>query len=117
MAKLKWIRRFERYRQVSDLCSKPEESQVNTLIYSMGDQANDILCLFMLSEEDQKNHGMVQDRFEWNFIKWHNVIYKRAKFNQRKQMDDETADSFITALYGLTEHCDYRALHDETASS
>ena len=60
----KWIRRFERYRQVSDLCSKPEESQVNTLIYSMGDQANDILCSFVLSEEDQKNHGMVRDRFE-----------------------------------------------------
>ena len=28
-------------------------------------------------------------------------------------MDGETADSFITALYGLAEHCQYRALHDE----
>ena len=28
-------------------------------------------------------------------------------------MDGETADSFITALYGLAEHCDYGALHDE----
>jgi len=28
-------------------------------------------------------------------------------------MDGETADSFITALYGLVEHCEYGALHDE----
>ena len=50
----KWIRRFEKFRQASDLCSKPEESQVNTLIYSMGDQADNILHSFTLLEEDQK---------------------------------------------------------------
>ena len=28
-------------------------------------------------------------------------------------MNGETTDSFITALYGLAEHCQYKALHDE----
>jgi len=60
----KLIRRFERFRQASDLSSKPEESQVNTLIYSMGDQADDILRSFALSEEDQKKYGTVRDRLE-----------------------------------------------------
>ena len=102
----KWIRRFERFRQASDLSSDPEESQVNSLIYSMGDQADDVLHSFVLSEEDQKKYGTVRDRLERHFIKPRNVIYERAKFNQRKQMDSETADSCITALYGLTEHCE-----------
>ena len=38
----KWIRCFERFRKVSGLDTKDEEAQVNTLIYSMGDKADDI---------------------------------------------------------------------------
>ena len=40
----KWIRRFERFRQASGLSGKPDADQVNTLIYSMGDEADDILA-------------------------------------------------------------------------
>ena len=50
----KWIGRFERFRQASELQSKTEESQINTLIYTMADQADDIFLSFQLSEEDQK---------------------------------------------------------------
>ena len=39
----KWLRRFERFRQASGLAEKSEEAQVNTLIYCMGDEADDIL--------------------------------------------------------------------------
>ena len=38
---------------------------------------------------------------------------KRAKFNQRRQEDGESVDAFITALYTLSEHCNYGNLHDE----
>ena len=39
----KWIRRFERFRNASDLEEKSEEAQVNTLIYTMGAEADDII--------------------------------------------------------------------------
>ena len=42
----KWLKRFERFRQASELCKKTEESQVNTLLYSMGEKADDILQSF-----------------------------------------------------------------------
>lgn len=42
-----------------------------------------------------------------------NVIYERARFNLRKQGDNETVESFVTALYTLVEHCDYGTLHDK----
>ena len=94
----KWIRRFERFRQASDLSSKTEESQVNTLMYSMGDQADDILRSFALPEADQKKYETVRNRFEQHFVKRRNIIFERAKFNQRKQEDGETADSFISTV-------------------
>ncbi len=38
----KWSKRFERFRVASGLELQPEENQVNTLIYTMGDEAEDI---------------------------------------------------------------------------
>ena len=39
----KWIRQFERFRHASGLKGKDKTVQVHTLIYSMGDAADDIL--------------------------------------------------------------------------
>ena len=109
----KWIRRFERFRQASGLKDNDEEGQVNTLIYAMGDEADDILCGLGLSAEDKKKFDTVRDKFEAHFVKRRNTIFERAKFNQRKQEKAESADSFITSLYCLAKHCGYGALHDE----
>ena len=48
-----------------------------------------------------------------HFVKWRNVIFERCKFNQRKQEEGESVDSFITALHGLAEHCNYGALRSK----
>ena len=79
----------------------------------MRDQANDILHSFNLSDEDAKKYKVVKEKFDAHFIKRRNVIFERAKFNMRKQEDGETADSFITALYELAEHCNYGNLREE----
>ena len=65
----KWIRRFERFRQASGLASKSEENQVNTLVYSMGDDADDILASFGMTEQEKKVYEMVKGKFESYFIK------------------------------------------------
>ena len=46
----RWIRRFERFRQATGL--------VNTLIYTMGDAADNI---FMLEDEDRKKYEVVKE--------------------------------------------------------
>ena len=109
----RWIRRFERFRQASGLETKGQESQVNTLIYTMGDKADDILSSFGLSEDDQKKYSVVKDKFDGYFVKRRNVIFERAKFNSRKQLQDETVDDFITDLFCLAELCSYGELRDE----
>ena len=42
-----------------------------------------------------------------------NVILERAKFNRRNQLKGETAETYITVLYGLVENCKYGVLKDE----
>ena len=64
----------------------------------MGDQADDNLCSFALSEEDQKKNETVRSRFDSHFIKRQNIIFEGAKFNSRKQEAGETAEPG-TAFY------------------
>ena len=56
----KWSRRFERFRQASGLAKEEEESQINTLIYAMGDQADDILNSFKPSTTQLKQYHNVK---------------------------------------------------------
>ena len=109
----KWIKRFERFRSASGLNKSDSESQVNTLLYTMGSNSDDIMPTFGLSAEDAAKYDVVKDKFDKHFVKRRNVIYERAKFNRRKQESGESVDTFITDLYGLAEHCQFGTLHDE----
>ena len=109
----KWIRRFDRFRCASGLSEREEENQVHTLIYSMGEEADDILSSFELSVADQKKYETVKGKFESYFVKRRNTIFERAKFNRRKQEEGETIDEFILNLHRLAEHCAYGVLREE----
>ena len=87
--------------------------QVNTLIYTMGDRADDILRSLTLTAEDRKKYDKVKERFNEHFVGKRNVIYERVRFNMRRQEEGESVDMFITALYELAEHCGYGELNDE----
>ena len=78
---IKWIRRFERFRSASGLSKIDEESQVNTLVYSMGSKSNDILATFGLTTKDSKKYDVVKDKFDGYFVKRRNIIFERAKFH------------------------------------
>lgn len=109
----KWIRRFEKFRLASNLHLSSEANQVNTLIYCMGDEADDILRGQALSDVQRQQYQAVRDTLDIYFVPRKNIIYERARFNQRVQLANETVDLFVTALYALAENCNYGALHDE----
>ena len=110
---LKWIRRFQRFCQASGLSEKSSKNQVNMLVYTMGDAADNILSSFGLTDNDKKKYETVVAKFESPSIKKQNVIFERAKFNQRKQEEGESADASITDLYCLSGHCKYGGLREE----
>ena len=70
----KWIWWFERYKSASGLEEKSPETQVNTLIYTMGAEADDIFQSFDLSDEDKKKHATVKAKFESHYVKRRKVI-------------------------------------------
>jgi len=109
----RWLRRFERFRVASNLAQASDLHQVNTLIYCMGDKADDILCGLAMTTEERGNYETVQNKFKEYFTGKINVIYERAKFNSRKQEQDEPVNDFITALYSLSERCAFGPLRDE----
>lgn len=109
----KWIRRFERFRMASGLIDKPDEYQVNSLLYTLGDTADDILSVLPLSEDDKKKYDKVKAAFEAHCVGKHNVIYERAKFNMRHQEEGESVESFITSVHTLAENCQFGTLRDE----
>ena len=109
----KWIRRFECFSDASGLSTKEDAHQISTLIYSMGDAADDILASLSLMAEEKKVYRTVRDKLEAHFVKKRNIIYERLKFNLRIQKEGESIDSFITDLHCLAQHCNYGILRDE----
>ena len=109
----KLITRFERFRTASELDQKSEETQVTTLIYSMGEEADEIFNSFTMTSDDRKKYNAVKAKFERYFIIKRNFIFECAKFNLRVQKENEPVDTFTTDLFTLAQHCNYGNLHDE----
>ena len=110
----KWKRRFEQFRTASGLAVDEDQTrQVSTLLYCLGGEADDVLTSTNITEEERKQYASVLKKFDDFFKVRRNVIFERARFNGRNQLDAETAESYITVLYGLVENCEYGALRDE----
>ena len=104
---------FKCFRVASELNKQDKESEVNTLVYSMGDKVDNIPQSFNLSETDKKKYKSVKDKLEGYFVIKRYVIFERAQFNMHVQQKGEYVDSFITDLYTPAEFCKFGELHDE----
>ena len=108
----KWLRCFERYRIASGLQNKMEKEQVGTLLYAMGECANDIITTLRVNEETAL-YTDVRAALNSYFVARRNTIVERARFNTRKQTPEESVDTFIQDLYRIAEDCDYGTLKDQ----
>ena len=54
---------FEQFRIALGVAEEAEECQVNTLLYCLGDDAEDILHSTNISEEDRKKYGKASTSF------------------------------------------------------
>ena len=109
----KWKRCFQQYRDASGLSGETNARQVSTLLYCLGEEANDVLASTNISNEDKKLFDKVMEKFDEFFNVRHNVIFERARFNQRNQLPGESAEKYIAELYRLAENCNYGNLKDE----
>lgn len=109
-----WKRRFERYRTATELNKKSGEVQVCSLVYAMGSEAENIFKSFTFTDPAHENNfEIVMRKYDEYFFPRRNVIHERAVFHQRAQRPGEQAETFIRALYDLSEHCEFGASRDE----
>ena len=69
-----WIREFERFRSAEGLKERDEESQVNALLYTMGDKSDDILATFDLSAENKNKYEPVKKKLDGFFMKRNMIL-------------------------------------------
>ena len=105
----KWKRRFEQFTSASGLDKEDEACRISTLLYCLGEEANDVLSSTNISAEDRKKYDQVMGKLDEYFQVRKDMIYERARFNRHDQLDGETAEEYITALYALVKTCDYKA--------
>ena len=109
-----WITRFERYRVATELDKKSDAIQINTLIYSMGVEAeNAFKALTFTTTENSAEYVPVVAAFAKYFNPKTNVIHERAMFYQRSQNVGESAEQYIRVLYELADKCDFKDKKDE----
>ncbi|KAK0146758.1 hypothetical protein N1851_013875 [Merluccius polli] len=109
-----WKQRFVRFRSATKLNKEDGAVQVSSLIYAMGSESENIFRSFTFTDEGQQdNFDVVLAKFDEYFVPRRNVIHERARFHQRIQRPGEKAETFIRALYELSEHCDFGASREE----
>ena len=109
----KWSKRFEQFRVTSGLSTKDDTRQVCMLLYCLGEEAEDVLKSTNITEEERKVYATVLGKFDIFFQVRKNVIFKRARFNRRPQLEGEMAEQYIAVLYNLTDSCNFGALKGE----
>ena len=109
----RWLRRFEQYRVASGLSTEDEEKQLNTLLYCLGEEAGDVFAVSGATDKTKKKYTEAVDTFEKFFGVRKNLIFERARFNSRDQMEGESAEQYLLVLHALARNCDYGQLRDE----
>nr|XP_057937756.1 cytokine receptor family member b2 isoform X2 [Doryrhamphus excisus] len=89
-----WIRRFERFRVAAGLDGKEESYQVNALVYTMGDKADDILSTLGLKDEEIKKQQPVMRETNVKDIKEANV--DALKFKKKTFKENQARKPFET---------------------
>ena len=82
--------------------------QINTLIYTMGNEVENVLYSYQLSEDDLKKYHM--KKFESHFVKRR---MQHLKGRNSKETGVRWASRYFHWLYCLAEHCGYGTLRDE----
>ena len=101
-----WIRRFDRYRDAC-LFKEEEATQVNCLVYSMGEEAESIFPTLNLSEDDQKKYDTVKKAFTDYFVPKQNPVHWRCVLRQRFQQETENVETYLRALHDISDKCNY----------
>ena len=102
-----WKNRFERFRSLTKLDHEPEERQISSLLYAMGEESENIFEALPLSESDRKKWTQVIQTLDNYFQPSINVIHQRTLFEQCVQLPTETVEEFVRRLRLAAKYCQF----------
>ena len=109
---IRWYKKFSRYRYASGLHNKSQREQVKTILYAMGDSADDLLTTLHI-DEDRATYEEVTEALNGYYHARKSTIAERAKFNRRCQKPGEPVEQFMQDLHRLAEDCEYSELREQ----
>ena len=71
----RWRRRFEQFRVASGLSAESQQRQVSTLLYTMGEEAEDTLMSTKISDDEKKDYAKVVAKLDSFFQVRKKVVY------------------------------------------
>lgn len=103
-----WSGRWKQYYELVGLEKETAQTQVATLLYTMGEQANAVLSTFDLPEGSRNQYADVFAKFDEVYTaKKRSAVYERAQFNKRHQRPGESAAAFVMDLRILAKSCEF----------
>jgi len=58
-------------------------------------------------EDQRKKYDDVLAKFDEHFKVRQNIIFEKAKFNKRVQLDGESSEQYITTVHQLADTCNF----------
>ena len=109
----KWKTRFEQFCLASGLSGESGQRQVSSLMYCMGENAEEVLATTNITNERKKEYTEVVRKFDKYFKVRKNLVYECASFSLAHQLADEPVENFITRLHQLAENYEFGGLKSE----
>ena len=104
----RWRLRFEHFRVTFGLGTSEERQQVSTLLYCIGEEAEDVLGSTGTTEVERKDYQIVVCKFDSYFQVRQNVIYERVRFNRGtkkkvKPLKNTSRNSMLLPIIAIME--------------
>jgi hypothetical protein len=97
----RWRNRWTRYQSCSGLSSQEDSVRIDTMIYTMGQKAEDVLLSFRLPVEPAPSYSQVLKAFDKHFGVRVNVVLERQRFKRGLQGPGESVDDLLADLHRL----------------
>ena len=108
----KWFCRFQRVGQVFGLSDNSSESQVNMLVYTMDNAADNILSSLGFTDDQKRTMTRLCRNSNSTLLREMSYLNALGSTNTSKGKENQSM-TLYTALFCLSDHCQYGNLREE----
>ncbi|KAJ0172603.1 hypothetical protein K1T71_011742 [Dendrolimus kikuchii] len=110
----RWRQQFQLFVKASGVNSESSGVQASLLVNLIGPEGFDVYQTFTFKDDTEKdNVDVIIKKFDEYFGTKVNITLLRYNFFMRNQEDNESIQSYVTALRLLSKNCEFSTLRDD----